>query len=109
LQEISKISRIKVGKGAYGVVAIAKDHEKNENVAIKKIVNPFEHKIFCIRTLREIKLLRLVIFIKLKDESRKYSKTKIDHFAEKQRKISRFVNKNFKRYLVTEIMESDLK
>ena len=56
-----------VGIGAYGVVAEAKDHETNKNVAIKKIVNPFEHKTYSIRTLREIKLLRLVILNK-KDE-----------------------------------------
>ena len=34
----------------------ARDTESNEKVAIKKI-SPFEHKTYCQRTLREIKIL----------------------------------------------------
>lgn len=47
-----------VGRGAYGVVLAAKDTEKNEMVAIKKISKAFEHRIFAKRTLRELKILR---------------------------------------------------
>jgi mitogen-activated protein kinase 1/3 len=47
-----------VGKGAYGVVCSAKDHETGEKVAIKKITNAFENLIDARRTLREMKLLR---------------------------------------------------
>lgn len=42
-----------VGKGSYGVVVAAKNHNKNgELVAIKKMINVFEHKTFARRTLR---------------------------------------------------------
>lgn len=47
-----------VGKGAYGVVASAKDTERGENVAIKKVTKPFENAVDARRTLREVKLLR---------------------------------------------------
>lgn len=53
-----------VGKGTYGVVANVLD-ENNQNLAIKKIINPFEHKEYAKRTLRELKILRLVLNIKL--------------------------------------------
>jgi serine/threonine protein kinase len=33
---------------------------KDKTVAIKKIERPFEHKTYCKRTLRELKLLRLL-------------------------------------------------
>jgi serine/threonine protein kinase len=53
-----------VGSGAYGVVVAAKDHggEDGENnlVAIKKIEKAFEHKVFAQRTLRELKIMRLL-------------------------------------------------
>lgn len=49
-----------VGQGAYGVVCAAHDEEKDESVAIKKIFNPFEHVTCAKRTLREIRLLRLL-------------------------------------------------
>ncbi|XP_075262891.1 mitogen-activated protein kinase 1-like [Convolutriloba macropyga] len=47
-----------IGEGAYGCVASATDTEaQNPNkVAIKKI-SPFEHQTYCLRTLREIKIL----------------------------------------------------
>lgn len=71
-----------VGSGAYGVVVAAKDLEaedqENNLVAIKKIEKAFEHKVFAQRTLRELKIMRLlqhdnVIGIKtiLKPKSRK--------------------------------------
>ena len=58
-----------IGEGAYGVVASATHKETGVRVAIKKIA-PFEHSsafaslaslthtVFCLRTLRELKLLR---------------------------------------------------
>ena len=52
-----------VGSGAYGVVVAAKDKnedEPNNLVAIKKIEKAFEHKIFALRTLRELKIMRLL-------------------------------------------------
>lgn len=53
-----------IGQGAYGVVVAAKDHKapdpENNLVAIKKIEKAFEHKIFTKRTLRELKILRLL-------------------------------------------------
>jgi len=49
-----------VGQGAYGVVCAAHDEEKDESVAIKKIFNPFEYVTCAKRTLREIRLLRLL-------------------------------------------------
>lgn len=52
-----------VGRGAYGVVCAAKDElaeDGNEMVAIKKIHNAFEHAVYTKRTLREIRLLRLL-------------------------------------------------
>ena len=53
-----------VGSGAYGVVVAAKDNtitdENNNLVAIKKIEKAFEHKVFTLRTLRELKIMRLL-------------------------------------------------
>ncbi|KAL8291960.1 hypothetical protein RQP46_001426 [Phenoliferia psychrophenolica] len=46
-----------VGEGAYGVVSSAIHTATQSKVAIKKIT-PFDHSMFCLRTLREIKLLR---------------------------------------------------
>ncbi|KAK9898560.1 putative MAP kinase Kpp2 [Cystobasidium minutum MCA 4210] len=45
------------GEGAYGVVCSAIHNPSQRRVAIKKIT-PFDHSMFCLRTLREIKLLR---------------------------------------------------
>ena len=53
-----------MGSGAYGVVVAAKDNsieDESENlVAIKKIEKAFEHKVFTLRTLRELKIMRLL-------------------------------------------------
>lgn len=49
-----------VGQGAYGVVCAAHDEDKDESVAIKKIFHPFEYVTLAKRTLREIRLLRLL-------------------------------------------------
>ncbi len=87
-----------VGSGAYGVVVASRDlsceDKENNLVAIKKIEKAFEHKVFAQRTLRELKILRLlqhdnVIGIKtiMKPRSRK-------EFQEI--------------YVVNELMETDL-
>ncbi|XP_042391288.1 mitogen-activated protein kinase 15-like [Zingiber officinale] len=49
-----------IGKGSYGVVCSAIDTHTGEMVAIKKMHNIFEHNSDAVRTLREIKLLRLL-------------------------------------------------
>ena len=53
-----------IGQGAYGIVVAAKDRsatkKERSHVAIKKIEKAFEHKIFTKRTLRELKILRLL-------------------------------------------------
>ncbi|EIM88650.1 Pkinase-domain-containing protein [Stereum hirsutum FP-91666 SS1] len=46
-----------IGEGAYGVVCSAVHVPSGRKVAIKRIT-PFDHSMFCLRTLREIKLLR---------------------------------------------------
>ena len=46
-----------IGEGAYGVVCSALHRPSGQKVAIKKIT-PFDHAMFCLRTLREMKLLR---------------------------------------------------
>jgi len=90
-----------IGYGAYGLVVAAKDTSVPESkegesnlVAIKKIVKAFEHRIFALRTYRELKIQRLlehenVLGIKriLKPRSREEFKDI---------------------YVVTELMETDL-
>ncbi len=53
-----------VGQGAYGIVVAARDKtsedEETALIAIKKIEKAFEHRIFTKRTLRELKILRLL-------------------------------------------------
>lgn len=53
-----------VGQGAYGIVVAAKDKLPNklgkQLVAIKKIDKAFQHKIFAKRTLRQLRLLKLL-------------------------------------------------
>ncbi|KAG7692537.1 hypothetical protein KL930_004479 [Ogataea haglerorum] len=46
-----------LGEGAYGVVALGVHRRSGATVAVKKI-EPFERELFCLRTLREIKLLK---------------------------------------------------
>lgn len=48
---------VMVGEGAYGTVCSAVHKPSGQKVAIKKIT-PFDHSMFCLRTLREIKLLK---------------------------------------------------
>jgi serine/threonine protein kinase len=49
-----------VGQGAYAVVVAARNKLTDDVVAIKKIENVFEHKLFARRTLRELKICRLL-------------------------------------------------
>lgn len=52
-----------VGKGSYGIVAAAKDNlapASKRLIAIKKIEKAFQQKLFTKRTLRELKILRLL-------------------------------------------------
>lgn len=51
-----------LGSGAYGTVVNANDTKKGkeQKVAIKKIERTFEHHLYAKRTLREIKILRLL-------------------------------------------------
>ncbi|ANZ75747.1 BA75_02530T0 [Komagataella pastoris] len=51
-----RIQRV-LGEGAYGIVCLAKHLPTGTDVAIKKI-QPFERTLFCLRTLREIKILK---------------------------------------------------
>ena len=46
-----------LGEGAYGLVCSAIDKSQKLMVAIKRI-QPFDHRVFCLRTLRELKILR---------------------------------------------------
>jgi len=51
-----------IGSGAYGVVVAARDTEEEATdadsnlVAIKKIIKAFEHRVFSLRTYRELKI-----------------------------------------------------
>jgi serine/threonine protein kinase len=49
-----------LGAGAYGIVVAAKDKVTNEMFAIKKCKNIFQSRTLAKRTLREIRLLRLI-------------------------------------------------
>jgi serine/threonine protein kinase len=56
-----------LGSGAYGTVAACKEKGVDENgqptesfVAIKKINKVFEHRVYAQRTLRELKIMRLL-------------------------------------------------
>jgi len=46
-----------IGEGAYGTVVSATHKPTGRQVAIKKML-PFEHTLFCLRALRELKLLK---------------------------------------------------
>ena len=52
-----------IGSGAYGIVVAVQDTEEegeNNMFAIKKIEKAFDHKVFAQRTLRELKIMRLL-------------------------------------------------
>ncbi|OWB65788.1 hypothetical protein B5S30_g1119 [[Candida] boidinii] len=46
-----------LGQGAYGIVALGSNKHTGQTVAIKKM-EPFDSELICLRTLREIKLLK---------------------------------------------------
>jgi serine/threonine protein kinase len=82
------------GSGAYGTVVIADDTNKNIQIAIKKIERAFEHKLFAKRTLRELKILRLLShenIIQLKTIQKPEDKKKFNEI-----------------YAVFDVMETDL-
>ena len=90
-----------VGSGAYGVVVAAKDKndESAENgasglVAIKKIEKAFEHKVFALRTLRELKIMRLLEHENVLSVKTILKPDSLESFKEI--------------YVVTELMETDL-
>ena len=89
-----------IGSGAYGVVVAAKDttiEEKEDEsnlVAIKKIVKAFEHRVFSLRTYRELKIQRLL---------------EHENVLGIKRILKPFDKKDFNEiYVVTELMETDL-
>lgn len=87
-----------VGSGAYGVVVAAKDKTESNPaaslIAIKKIEKAFEHKVFALRTLRELKIMRLL------DHDNVLS---VKHILKPESP------QNFEHiYVVTELMETDL-
>jgi serine/threonine protein kinase len=83
-----------LGTGAYGIVVSAYDKVTKQKVAIKKIEKAFEHSTFTKRTLRELKILRL-----LKHDN-------ILRMLTIQLPVSR---EDFDEiYLITELLETDL-
>ena len=89
-----------IGSGAYGVVVAAKDtsikeqEDESNLVAIKKIVKAFEHRVFALRTYRELKIQRLLDHENVLGIKRILKPKNKDTFNEI--------------YVVTELMETDL-
>ena len=87
-----------LGSGAYGVVVAAKDStiedENNNVVAIKKIEKAFEHKVFSQRTLRELKIQRLLNHENVLNIKSILQPSSLQSFNEL--------------YVVTDLMETDL-
>lgn len=82
-----------VGEGAYGIVCSAIHKPTNQKVAIKKI-EPFERSMLCLRTLRELKLLK------------HFNHENIISILAIQRPISFDLFNEI--YLIQELMETDL-
>ena len=83
-----------IGSGAYGVVVSARDTKTGESVAIKKIEKAFEHSTFTKRTLRELKIMRLLVhenLIKIQNIQLPKSREEFDEI-----------------YVISELMETDL-
>ena len=83
-----------LGSGAYGVVVSAKDTKTNECIAIKKIEKAFEHSTYTKRTLRELKIMRLLEhenIIRIKSIQLPRSREEFDEI-----------------YVMLELMETDL-
>ena len=57
LKDDYKLKEI-IGKGAFGVVLLAKDRKTKQQVAIKFIETQFDYLITCRNVIREISLLR---------------------------------------------------
>lgn len=84
------------GSGAYGTVVSALDTKKGreKEVAIKKIERTFEHPLYAKRTLREIKILRLLRHENVIDIKTIIKPPNLEKFDEI--------------YVVCELMETDL-
>jgi serine/threonine protein kinase len=89
-----------IGSGAYGVVVAAKDtllpeaDGQTNLIAIKKIVKAFEHRVFSLRTYRELKIQRLL---------------EHENVLGIKRILKPKDRKNFNEiYVITELMETDL-
>lgn len=50
-------NRIINSLGSYGIVCSAIDVQTNSKVAIKKVIRCFDHQVFAVRLLREVKIL----------------------------------------------------
>jgi serine/threonine protein kinase len=83
-----------LGSGAYGVVVSARDNLTGEMVAIKKIEKAFEHSTFTKRTLRELKIMRLLNH----DNVININSIQLPRSREEFDEI----------YVITELMETDL-
>jgi mitogen-activated protein kinase 1/3/mitogen-activated protein kinase 6 len=83
-----------IGSGAYGVVVAARDQVTGQQVAIKKIEKAFEHATFTKRTLRELKILRLLNNENVMKIITIQQPTSLEDFEEI--------------YMVSELMETDL-
>ncbi|KWU46128.1 putative MAP kinase [Rhodotorula sp. JG-1b] len=89
-----------IGEGAYGVVCSAIHTPTQSKVAIKASIlfllriTPFDHSMFCLRTLREIKLLRWFNHENIISILDIIKPTSLDSFSEV--------------YLIQELMETDL-
>lgn len=83
-----------LGSGAYGVVVSARDTRTGEVLAIKKIEKAFEHSTYTKRTLRELKIMRLLEhenIIRIKSIQLPKSREEFDDI-----------------YVIVELMETDL-
>ena len=70
------------------------EDEEDSQVAIKKIENAFEHKLFALRTIRELKMMRLLNHENVVSISTIIKPISVEDFNEI--------------YVVTDMMESDL-
>ena len=83
-----------IGSGTFGVVCAARDSKNNSNYAVKKCINVFRCKAVAVRTLREVRLLRLLDH----DNIIKVNRVEINEDIESFRNI----------YIFFDLMETDL-
>ena len=86
-----------IGSGAYGIVVAVRDKandSENNFVAIKKIEKAFEHKVFAQRTLRELKIMRLLSHENVLSIQNIIKPDNLESFKDI--------------YVITELMETDL-